>query len=118
MLTGMRMKNFKSWEDTGDLRLAPITGFFGTNSSGKTALLQMLESSCNNYYYNPSPLNPLSHVNGERGLEPLLPAWVGEGGRELRGKKCNKLCYTYSLIAHEANSGVKRPAYGTVFRGR
>lgn len=42
MLTQFRYKNFKSWQDTGQLKLAPITGFFGTNSSGKTSLLQGL----------------------------------------------------------------------------
>ncbi len=42
MLTNMRLQNFKSWKDSGDIRLAPLTGFFGTNSSGKTSLLQML----------------------------------------------------------------------------
>lgn len=42
MFTQMHMKNFKSWQDTGDVRLAPLTGFFGTNSSGKSSLLQML----------------------------------------------------------------------------
>lgn len=42
MLTKLRMTNFKSWKDTGDVRLAPLTGFFGTNSSGKSSLLQML----------------------------------------------------------------------------
>jgi predicted ATPase len=42
MITSMRMKHFKSWKDTGDIRLGSLTGFFGTNSSGKTSLLQML----------------------------------------------------------------------------
>lgn len=42
MLTKMALENFKSWEQSGELHLAPITGFFGTNSSGKTALLQAL----------------------------------------------------------------------------
>ena len=42
MLTGMRLKNFKSWEDTGDIALRPISGFFGPNSSGKTSLVQAL----------------------------------------------------------------------------
>lgn len=40
MITRMRMKGFKSWQDTGDIRCAGLTGFFGTNSSGKTALIQ------------------------------------------------------------------------------
>ncbi|MBM3215136.1 DUF3696 domain-containing protein [Candidatus Poribacteria bacterium] len=38
----MSAKNFKSWRDTGDLQIAPLTGFFGANSSGKTSLLQLL----------------------------------------------------------------------------
>ncbi len=42
MITHIRMKNFKSWADSGKVKLAPLTGFFGTNSSGKSSLLQML----------------------------------------------------------------------------
>ena len=42
MITHIRMKNFKSWLDSGEVKLAPLTGFFGTNSSGKSSLLQML----------------------------------------------------------------------------
>ena len=42
MLTHIRVKNFKSWADSGEVALAPLTGFFGTNSSGKSSLLQML----------------------------------------------------------------------------
>lgn len=42
MLTQMSLTNFKSWQETGDIRLAPLTGFFGANSSGKSSLLQML----------------------------------------------------------------------------
>lgn len=38
----MSAENFKSWAKTGPISLAPITGFFGTNSSGKTSLLQLL----------------------------------------------------------------------------
>ena len=38
----MRLENFKSWQDTGDIALKPITGFFGANSSGKTSLIQAL----------------------------------------------------------------------------
>ncbi len=42
MLTRMRLKGFKSWRDTGEVELRPITGIFGANSSGKTSLLQAL----------------------------------------------------------------------------
>src|ERR1017187_10533029 len=42
MLTQLAMKNFKAWRNTGPIRLAPITVFFGVNSAGKTSLLQFL----------------------------------------------------------------------------
>jgi len=42
MIEHLNIQNFKSWRDTGDIRLAPITAFFGSNSSGKTSLLQLL----------------------------------------------------------------------------
>ncbi len=42
MLNHLRIQNFKSWEDTGEIRLAPLTGLFGVNSSGKSAILQLL----------------------------------------------------------------------------
>ena len=38
MLTHLRIKNFKAWEDTGDIRLAPLTVIFGSNSAGKSSL--------------------------------------------------------------------------------
>lgn len=42
MLTRLRIKNFKTWRDSEELRLAPLTVLFGTNSSGKTSILQLL----------------------------------------------------------------------------
>lgn len=42
MLTELRLQHFKSWRDTGSMRLAPVTAIFGSNSSGKTSLLQSL----------------------------------------------------------------------------
>ena len=42
MITELSAQNFKSWEDTGKLQIAPLTGFFGANSSGKTSILQTL----------------------------------------------------------------------------
>ncbi len=42
MLTRLRLKNFKSWQDTQDIALRPITGFFGANSSGKSGLIHSL----------------------------------------------------------------------------
>lgn len=42
MLTSLGFQNFQSWRDTGAVRLAPITALFGSNSSGKSSVLQML----------------------------------------------------------------------------
>ncbi|MDO9022925.1 MAG: DUF3696 domain-containing protein [Deltaproteobacteria bacterium] len=42
MLTKLRIKNFKAWKDTGDIRLAPLTVLFGSNSSGKSSLGHLL----------------------------------------------------------------------------
>ena len=42
MITELRAQNFKSWQDTGTLQFAPLTGLFGANSSGKTSILQVL----------------------------------------------------------------------------
>ncbi|SEL03003.1 AAA ATPase domain-containing protein [Stigmatella aurantiaca] len=42
MFTQLRIQNFKAWRDTETIRLAPLTVFFGPNSSGKTSLLQFL----------------------------------------------------------------------------
>jgi len=38
MLTHLHLENFKAWQNTGDLRLAPLTVIFGPNSSGKSSL--------------------------------------------------------------------------------
>ena len=42
MLTELSLANFKSWSKIEKMRLAPITGLFGTNSSGKSSILQLL----------------------------------------------------------------------------
>jgi predicted ATPase len=42
MFTRLRLVNFKAWRDTGDLALKPVTMLLGTNSSGKSSLIQSL----------------------------------------------------------------------------
>lgn len=42
MLQQLRIQNFKGWKDTGAIRMAPITLFFGANSSGKSSIGQFL----------------------------------------------------------------------------
>jgi predicted ATPase len=41
MLTHLHVENFKAWKKL-DIRLGRVTGLFGTNSSGKSSLLQFL----------------------------------------------------------------------------
>jgi hypothetical protein len=45
MLTRLHFKNFKAWKDSGKIRLAPLTVLFGTNSAGKTSVLQILKQT-------------------------------------------------------------------------
>ncbi|MCG6551974.1 MAG: DUF3696 domain-containing protein [Candidatus Magnetominusculus sp. LBB02] len=42
MLKKLRIQNFKIWKDTGTINMAPITLFFGANSSGKSSIGQFL----------------------------------------------------------------------------
>ncbi len=42
MLNQLRIQNFKGWKDTGAIRMAPISLFFGANSSGKSSIGQFL----------------------------------------------------------------------------
>jgi len=42
MLTHLQLKNFKAWTDTGLVELKPVTMLLGTNSSGKSTLIQSL----------------------------------------------------------------------------
>jgi predicted ATPase len=42
MLTKLRCTNFKAWRDSGEMRLAPLTVLFGTNSAGKSSIPQLL----------------------------------------------------------------------------
>ena len=41
MLTRLKLENFKAWREA-DLQIGKVTGFFGTNSAGKSSLLQLL----------------------------------------------------------------------------
>jgi predicted ATPase len=42
MLTKLRIKNFKCFEDTGEMEIRPLTVFVGPNSSGKSSIMQFL----------------------------------------------------------------------------
>ena len=42
MFRRLRIENFKGWQDTRKIRMAPLTLFFGANSSGKSSIGQFL----------------------------------------------------------------------------
>ena len=42
MISKIRLKNFKAWEDTGEIELSPVSLLLGTNSSGKSSIIQSL----------------------------------------------------------------------------
>lgn len=42
MFKHLRIQNFKGWRDTGKIEMAPISLFFGANSSGKSSIGQFL----------------------------------------------------------------------------
>lgn len=42
MLKTLKLKNFKAWRESGVIRLAPVTLLLGSNSTGKSSLIQSL----------------------------------------------------------------------------
>jgi len=67
MLKQLRIQNFKGWEDTGTIRMAPISLFFGVNGSGKSSISQFLmmlkqtmESPDRKAVFCPDPENKLA----------------------------------------------------------
>ena len=95
MITRLRAQNFKSWKDTGELRIAPLTGLFGTNSSGKTSVLQallVLKQSAE----HPDPRRVLN-LGEERSLVDL-----GTFAEVIHGHD-ESLQLAFSLSWHEAN---------------
>ena len=42
MLTNIRLRNFKAFRDTGDIRIAPLTVLTGPNSSGKSTIIRAM----------------------------------------------------------------------------
>jgi ABC-type hemin transport system ATPase subunit len=42
MFTKLHLKNFKAWANTGEINLKPVTMLLGTNSSGKSSIIQSL----------------------------------------------------------------------------
>ncbi len=83
MLTGLTIKNFKCFQNTGCIRIAPLTFFVGPNSSGKSSILKML-LMLKQTVDSTDIDNPLVSNGGwvEMGAYPEF-IYKGEVGREL-----------------------------------
>ena len=46
----LELKNFKSFKDSGTVRLAPITLVYGENSVGKSSIVQAIMALCGSEY--------------------------------------------------------------------
>ncbi|GGB36412.1 hypothetical protein GCM10011505_17350 [Tistrella bauzanensis] len=44
MLTSIRLRNLKAWEDSGDIALAPLTLLYGANGAGKSSIAHALQA--------------------------------------------------------------------------
>ena len=113
MITELRAQNFKSWQSTGALQFAPLTGFFGANNSGKTSILQILlllkqtteqPSEWNEPLYfgdGGSPVNlgdfdTVIHRHNNSRLHILL-WWKPSEQIEIRGKPVNSLFFSTEI---------------------
>ncbi len=74
MLTALSLEHFKSWNRIKDMRLAPITGLFGSNSSGKTSILQLL-LMLKQTVESPDRAQVLNFGGDERSLVALGTFW-------------------------------------------
>jgi predicted ATPase len=101
MITRLRAENFKSWKDTGDLRLGRLTGLFGTNSSGKTSILQILPLLKQTAEY--SDRNRVLHT----GIVDS-PVYLGTLPEILHGHRRDaalRFSFTWDISANPASSG-------------
>lgn len=75
MLKKLQISNFKGWKNTGQIDMAPITLFFGANSSGKSSigqflmmLKQTIESPDRKSVFYPGGLNSAAQLGSYRDM--------------------------------------------------
>jgi predicted ATPase len=107
MLTELQLSNFKSWREL-DLKFGRVTGLFGTNSSGKSSILQfllMLKQTSNSYFDGGLVLdlggqNQLVNLGSYKNLiynhqETLLLKWRISWNSELPGIQSEEISATF-----------------------
>ena len=110
MLKRLQIKNFKGWKDTGPIRLAPITLFFGANSSGKSSIGQFLMMLKQTVEY---PDRKAVFYPGGRNSAVQLGSYLEMVF--LRDRK-NRIAFDYKWSLPETMK-VKDPLSGQVFSG-
>ncbi len=110
MLKKFRIENFKLWKDTGDIRMAPITLFFGSNSSGKSSIGQFLlmlkqtvELSDRKAVFNPGGKNSAVQLGSYQEMV-------------LHREPSNRLIFSYQWSLRVPLQ-IKDPVSDTVFSG-
>ena len=85
MLQSLRLKNFKAVRDSGTIKFTPLTVFIGNNGSGKSSIIEGLETF---------------QAIVEDGLDKAMPQWRGfeyiwrqEVPRKLREVNVERTCH-------------------------
>lgn len=110
MIKQLQIKNFKGWRDTGSIRLAPITLFFGANSSGKSSIgqfLMMLKQTIE------SPDRKAVFYPGGRNSAVQLGSYQE---MVFQRKPKNKIFFKYKWSLQD-NLKFKDPLSGKIFEG-
>ncbi len=69
-LTSIRVRHFKAVEDSGPLKLGPVTAFVGYNGTGKSSIIEACE------FFRNCALTERFRA----GRDVVLPGWVMSGG--------------------------------------
>ncbi|MDE0089564.1 MAG: DUF3696 domain-containing protein [Candidatus Poribacteria bacterium] len=122
MITELRARNFKSWQDTGPLRFSPLTGLFGENSSGKTSILQVLLMLQQTVKGNDSnlPLNfgksnfdTVIHRHDKNLSLGFSVSWKLPKTIKILGDLVNSLSFSTSILEKYRSVMVERFCYST-----
>ena len=122
MITELRAQNFKSWQDTGSLRFAPLTGFFGANSSGKTSILQVLlmlkqtvtgNDSNLPLNFGKSNFNTVIHRHDKNLSLGFSVSWKLPKTIKILGDLVNLLSFSTSILEKYGSVMVERFCYST-----
>ena len=124
MITELSTQNFKSWQDTGKLQFAPLTGFFGANNSGKTSILQLLlllkqtverPPEWNEPLYFGTPGSPVNLVDFDTIIHRhnltvdlgISVSWKLTEGRRIKGYSTDSLSFSTNIIKNLEQSELR-----------